>query len=162
MAGVNKIIRSVNPVSVFPSARSQTDATVTYLQGDLLCLLSGLIQKPSAEADGATFLGIASESITLGKLASPYSGTAVDSAQAITDIPGPVAGVVARVLLKSGDSLVAGGLVYLDPVTGSRNVQAAGTKAIGVYQGAAVTAGASTEVEVLLGHRFPGDTLVVA
>lgn len=152
MAGKNTIVRTVNPVSVFPSAKALTDSTCSYDQGDLLCLMSGLIKKGAAETDGATFLGVALETISSGKLASPYSGTAVDSAQAISDIPGPLAGVVAKVLLKSGDSLNPGDPVYLYPAV-ARSVQAAGTVVIGRYQGAAVTAGSATEIEVHLGQN---------
>lgn len=162
MSGKNTITRSVSKGSIFESAKAIHDATITYNQGDLLCFDSSahLIKIPAVEGDGSTFLGVATESVTSGKLNSPYT-TAVDAAAAISDVPGPAYGVIAKCRLKPSDTLNPGDLVYLYP-TDSRGVQASGTKAIGVYQGATVTGAPSTsytEVEVLLGHRYPGDTL---
>jgi len=161
MAGTNAIKRSVAPNAVFESATAQTDATVSYEQGDLLCLLTGLIQKPAAEADGATFLGVARETVVLGKLARPYT-TDVDASQAASEIPGPQFGIEAEVISKTGDAWAVGGLVYLDPATGARGVTSAGTKAIGVYLGPVIAAAtAGQKIIIRVGHRFPGDTLVL-
>lgn len=162
-AAKNTIIRSVSPGSVFPSARKVISSAVSYNQGDLLVFdaTNKLIKVPTAETEGNTFLGVATETIVSGKLQSPYT-TAVDASQAISDVPGPEYGVVAQCTLKGGDSLTAGQLVYLRPEEGTRCIQSTGTKAIGVYQGAAVTGGPSTSptnVEIYIGHRYPGDTL---
>lgn len=160
--GKNTIVRSVNPTSVFESAKAVINATVSINQGDLVVFdnTANLLKLAAAESEGATFLGVMRDDIVLGKLRSPYN-TEVDSSQAISDVAGPVCGVVAKCVAKTGDTFAPGDLVYLDPATGSRGVQVAGTKAIGVYQGGSVTAAAGQEIEVLLGHRFPGDTLVI-
>jgi hypothetical protein len=162
MAGKNRITRSVAPKSVFESAQHVIDATVSFNQGDLLVFddTNNLLKKPAAEAEGSTFLGIAKVTIVDGKLASPYEGTAVDAAAAISDIPGPEYGSIAKLVLKTGDSINSGDLVYLDPASGTYHVSVAGTKAIGIYQGKDIaTAPAGQEIEVLLGARHPADTL---
>jgi hypothetical protein len=162
MAGVNKITRSVAPKSMFESAQAVISSAVSFEQGDLLVFddATNLLKVPTLESQGSTFLGIAKVTIVSGKLAGPYTGTAVDAASAISDIPGPVYGVIAKVIAKTGDAFNPGDSVYLDPASGTRNVQAAGTKVIGLYQGAAVaSASAGQEIEVLLGCRHPGDSL---
>lgn len=161
--GQNTIVRSVNPTSVFESAKSVIDATVDIEQGDLVVFdgTANLLKKAAAEAEGATFLGVMQVSIVDGKLKSPYS-TDTLAAQSISDIPGPVCGVVAKCVAKTADAFAPGDLVYLDPATGTRGVTTTGTKAIGVYQGPAIaSAAAGQEVEIMLGHRFPGDVLVL-
>lgn len=165
MAGVNKIVRDLGKTSVFPDATNVVDATVSFKQGDLLVFnnVSKLLAVPALEAEGATFVGIAEVTVNSGKLATPYLGTAVDAAQAISSIPGPVANVVAKLVSKTGDAWAHGDAVYLDPATGTRGVSSAGTKAIGIYQGATIaSASAGQEIEVHLGHRFPFDVLVMA
>jgi hypothetical protein len=146
----NRITRSVSPKSVFEDATAMVDATVSYNQGDLLRFddTNNLIAKFSAETDGSTFLGIASETVVNGALKSPYQGTAVDAAAALGHVPGPVAGVQAKLILKTGDSINPGDLVYW---FGDQTVTVTGTVRIGRYQGKAIaSAAAGTEVEVLL------------
>lgn len=160
----NTITRSVSPGSIFESAKAVHSAALSYSQGDLLSFDASahLVKVPTIEGDGSTFLGVAIETVSSGHLKGPFDGTEVALGSAINDLPGPKYGVVAKAFLKPSDTLNPGDLVYLDPVSGTRNVQASGTKAVGVYQGAAVTGAPSTaptEVEVLFGHRFPGDTL---
>lgn len=159
MAAVNNITRSINPGSVFEEALAVTSLTESYDQGDLLIFDETLkvIKRAAVEADCETFLGVAIETVVLGKLKSPYTGTAVDAAQAVSSLPGPKFGVIVRITLKTGDTLAAGGPVYW---SADQEVSATGTKQIGVYQGKDIaTAPAGTKVEVLLGHRFPGDAL---
>jgi len=157
----NRITRSNGEErSVFPDALNVIDSSVTFNQGDLLCLLSNKLAKASLEADYASFLGIAPVTVVSGKLQSPYQGTAVDAAQAITAIPGPKYSVEAKMISKTGDAWAPGGAVYGDPADGPEYVSSAGTKQIGVYQGATIaSAAAGQTVEVLLGHRYPGDAL---
>ena len=160
--GKNTIVRSVAPKSIFESAKDVISASVSFNQGDLLVFddSANVLKVPAAEAEGLTFLGVARCDIVLGKLRTPYSGTAVDAAAAASDIPGPVYGVVAKCVIKTGDSINPGDLVYLDPATGTRGVTVTGTKAIGIYQGpAVVTAAAALEIEVLIGARHPADSL---
>lgn len=155
----NRIVQSIAPKSLFPEASVVVDSTVSYNQGDLLFLDSGLLAPVTADADGATILGIAPQTVVLGKPKSAYSGTAVDAAQAIEALSGPVYGVVAKLKLKSGDSFVPGGAVYACAVD-AQTVSSVGTNQIGVFQDAAVTAGALSEGKVLLG-AVVGSALIV-
>lgn len=160
MAGVNKITRSVSPKSIFPSALAVISSSVSFNQGDLLVFddTNNVLKKPAAETEGLTFLGMAQCTIVSGKLAKPYT-TDVDASSAITDIPGPVYGVIAKVILKNADVIAPGDLVFLDPANGTRNVSVTGTKAIGIYVGAAFTGNGTSEIEVHLGCRHPADQL---
>jgi len=153
MAGKNTIVRSVAPKSLFESAIPALGAASDWEQGDLLVIKTNVIQKAAVEADGEFMLGVARQTVTDGKVVGPYQGTAVDAAAALVDIAGPVYGVVAKCVAKTGDAFTVGCLVYLDPATGGRGVSVSGTKAIGIYQGPALTAAAGQEVEVLIGAR---------
>ncbi len=158
----NTIVRNISPKSLFEDAKPVTSATEDYLQGDLLVFdgTNNIIKKPAAEAEGNTFLGIAQVAITDGRINSPYQGTDVDGSQPIVTIPGPVYGVVARCVLKTGITIAPGDEIFLDPATGSRGVTNTGTKAIGLYQGAAITSSvAGQEIEVLIGARYSNDVL---
>lgn len=160
MAGKNRIVRSVAPKSVLPDARIAVDSTVSYNQGDLLAIKSNKLSLLASEGDGQYFVGIADQTVVSGKVQSPYSGTAVDAAQALPQVAGPVYGVVAKLMSKTGEAWTVGCSAYADPSTNDYAVAATGTKAIGIYQGAAVaSAAAGSYVEVLLGCRFVGDTL---
>lgn len=161
MAGTNRIVREVSPATIFPSALKVVDSTSDWNQGDLLVFndTTKKIVKPSAEAEGATFLGIAIQTVTDGKLPVPYV-TDVDASRAISEIPGPQYGVVAKLVLKTGAALNPGDFVYLNPAAGAYHVQEAGTKAIGIYAGPVIASAAAGQlIEVLLGHRHPGDSL---
>ncbi|HCW07033.1 MAG TPA: hypothetical protein DGG95_06675 [Cytophagales bacterium] len=161
MAGVNNITRSIAPKSVFESALSVISSAVSFNQGDLLVFddTNNLLKKPAAETEGNTFLGVAPVTVVSGKIASPYN-TDVVASQAVQDVQGPKFGVVAKLTLKTGITINPGDLIYLDPGTGTDGVTNTGTKAIGVYQGSAITTSAAgTKVEVLLGSRFPEDVL---
>lgn len=163
MAGYNKITRSVNPKSVFESAQSLVDATISWNQGDLLYLDSTahLLKPVTAETQSADFMGVARQTIVLGKVASPYN-TDVVASQAISDIAGPQTGVVAKVILKTGDTIAPGQVVGLDPASGFRNVSVTVTTVpVGVYQGPAITtAPAGTEIEVYFGFALISGTRV--
>ena len=155
----SRVLKSVAPRRVFEDIKNQLSSAVSFNQGDLLVFKSGLVQKASSESDGSGFLGIAEVTVVSGNLQSPYQGLATTSREAANGIPGPVTGVIATLILKSGDALAVGANVYLDPSDGPEYVQAAGTKSIGVYQGAAITGDGTKTVDVLLGSRYPNDTL---
>jgi len=160
--GKNTIVRSLAARSVFPDAKPVISAAVSFNQGDLLMFntSTNLLALPAAEADGVTFVGVAACDVVDGKMRSPYQGTAVDAAQAASAIPGPLHSVVAKCVLKTGESLNPGAYVYLDPATGTRGVQSAGTQAIGTYQGPAIAGSAAgLEIEVLIGARYPAPSL---
>jgi len=155
----NRIVQSIAPKTVFPEASALVDATISYNQGDLLFLDSGLIKPVVADASGATILGIAPQTIVDGKPKAVYSGTDVDAAQAIEALSGPVYGVVVKLKLKTGDSFSAGDLVYATNVD-AQTVSSAGTNAIGVFQDATVTGAAGVEGRVLLGAIVAGALIV--
>lgn len=159
MAGINNITRSVNPKSLFESARYVIDSTISFNQGDFLYLdtVNHLLKVCTLETQSANFQGVARVTIVNGKIASPYN-TDVVASQAIADIPGPLAGVVVKAVLKTGDSLNPGQSVGLYPTAGTRGVSSTiTTNAIGVYQGPAIaTAAAGTEVEIYLGKILVG------
>ena len=162
MAGKNTITRSVAPRSIFPAADAVTSSTADYDQGDILIFddSTNVIRKPASEAECETMLGIAQVSVVDGKQLSPYTGLPVDAAAAIASLPGPVFGVVAKMISKTADAWAPGDLVYADPATGSRGVTNTGTKEIGVYQGKTIaSAAAGQEIEVHIGARFPADAL---
>jgi len=146
----NRIVQSVAPRSIFPDVSALVDATVSYNQGDLLFLDGSLIAPVTGDADGEFILGIAPQTVVLGKPRSAYQGTAVDAAQAIEALAGPVYGVVAKLKLKVGDSFTPGVLVYATAVD-AQTVSITGTHPIGIFQGAAVTAVSGSEGPVLLG-----------
>jgi len=157
----NNIVRSVAPKSLFESAKSVITSSTTIKQGALVVFddTNNVLKNPAAEAEGSTFLGVMVVSIVNGKLASPYN-TDVVASQSIQDIPGPKYGVIAKLTLKTGDSLNPGDDVFLDPATGVDGVTATGTKSIGLYQGPAISAAAAgTQVLVLVGCRAKNDSL---
>jgi hypothetical protein len=161
MAGKNTIVRSISPKSVFEDAINVTSTTADFDQGDVMIFddTNNVIRKPTTEAECATLLGIARVSVIDGKMIGPYQGL-TDAVPAIANLPGPVAGVIARMVAKTGDALAPGDLLYFDPATSTRGVTVSGTKAIGVYQGPTIaSAAAGQEVEVFIGHRFPADSL---
>lgn len=161
MAGFNKITRTVNQKSLFESAKALVDATISWNQGDLIYLdtTNHLLKAVTAETQSADFMGVARQTIVNGKVASPYN-TDVVASQAIADIAGPVTGVIAKVILKTGDSINPGQFVGLDPASGTRNVSVTiTTNAVGVYQGPALTTvAAGTEIEVYFGRALIGGT----
>jgi len=145
----NRIVRSVAPGSIFENAKPLVSSAISWNQGDLLYLdtVNHLLKPLDSDAHAATICGIARQTIVSGKPVSPYQGTAVDAAQAIEALAGPQHGVVAKMLLKAGDSFVPGGLVFYG--TDAQTVSSSGTNLVGVFQGPAITAAAGDEGEVL-------------
>lgn len=155
---INNIVRSVSPKSIFESAKAVITSAVSFNQGDLIAFddTNNRLKAVAATADAAAILGVARQTIVSGKVVSPYSGTAVDAAQAIEDIAGPVYGVVASLKLKSGDTFAPGDKVYVT-VTDAQTVTVTDPgdgNHVGIYQGAQVTAGASSKGDILVGARF--------
>lgn len=146
----NRIVRSVSPNSLFEEAKALISSAISWNQGDLLYLdtATNLIKPLASDANGATMLGIARQSISSGKPISPYQGTSVDAAQAIENLAGPQFGVIAKMILKAGDSFVPGGSVYYGG--DAQTVSSTGTNAVGVYQGAAITAASGDQGEVMI------------
>jgi hypothetical protein len=150
----NNIVKEVNKKSLFDDASALLSAAISFDVGQHLFLdtTNHLIKPVAAEADSATYLGVATCKVVSGKLVSPYN-TDVVASQAVGAASGPVYGVIASLTLKTGDSLSPGQVVGLDPATGIDGVQATvTTKAIGVYQGKAISSAvAGTKILVLVG-----------
>jgi hypothetical protein len=152
MAGKNTITRSVAPKSVFESAIALIDNTISFDQGDLLYLdtTAHLIKKMSSDTQSANCLGVAIVSVASGVLVGPYQGL-TDVTPAVSDVPGPLSGVIAKLLLKSGDVITPGAPVYYD--SGTRGVTvtpSTSTVKLAIYQGKGLTAVAGTEIECLI------------
>lgn len=159
--GVNSTARKIATKMRFVDIANKVSGSTTFNQGDHLIFdtTTNLVRKATLETEGATYLGIAPVSIVNGKYPASYV-TDVDASVGRTALPGPTYGDVHRVMLKAGDAILPGDMVFLDPASGSRFVSVTGTKNIGVYQGAALTGAAGgTEIEVLIGSRFPNDVL---
>lgn len=156
----NTVARRVARNTVFADIQSLVGASTSFNQGDLLVMDTTLhiVAKPAVQSDGQNFLGIAPVTVVNGKLPSVYT-TATDASVGTPALPGPEFGDEVFVFLKSGDSLNPGDVVYLYPAGGAQYVQSVGNKSIGVYIGPAITAGASTQIIIKCGARYPGDTL---
>ena len=157
---INNIVRSVAPKSIFESAKAVVTSAVTFNQGDLIAFdtVNYRLKAVTADTDAPNFLGVARQTIVSGVVKSPYQGTAVDAAAAIDDITGPVYGVVASLILKTGDAFTPGCKVYLTADAQTVTVTDPGTHdPIGVYQGKNVaSATAGQKGEILVGSRFGG------
>lgn len=161
MSGVNSLARKIATKTRFVDIKDKLNSTVSFNQGDLLVWddTNKLVKKAAAETDGEFALGIAPVTIVSGKYPQAYN-TDVNASVAQAATPGPEYGDVHRVMLKGGDAVVAGQELFLYPAGGGRFVQAAGTKSVGIYQGKALTAATGgTEIEMLVGARWPNDTL---
>jgi len=157
----NTVVKSVSPKSVFDSCENLVDATIDWNQGDFLVLDASahLLKAVSGSAeDGANFCGIARCTIADGKVLSPYQGTDVDAAQGFAALAGPVYGVEAKCIAKTGDAFVSGCPVYVSAETSTRGVTstAGSKKVIGVYGGPTVaSATAGQEIVCLIGAVYP-------
>ena len=157
----NKIVRSIAPKTIFPEIKDMLAASQTHAYCDFLIFDDTLnqVRKPVSEAECLTFLGVAQADIVLGKLKPVYQGTDVDASVANGGIAGPVYGVEVKCVVKTGDTIAVGDLVFADPATGARAVTVTGTKAIGVAMEPVTGAAAGAEIRVHIGCRFPADAL---
>lgn len=164
---VDRILVSVDPRSVFENAKALLSSAVNIKQGDLVALdtTSHLLKTVTATTDAPNFLGIADVAISGGKAVGPYDGlTAVNAAQAIVALHGPVYGVIASLKLKAADAFVPGGKVYLADGQDSQTVSSVdpGTAdPIGIFQDAAVaSAVAGQTAGILIGQRYTAGALI--
>jgi hypothetical protein len=160
----NNIVRSVAPKSMFESAKTVLGLTNDWNQGDILVLDTGVLKAAAGHADIDNLLGIAKQTVVDGKVKSPYQGTAVDAAQAIEDLAGPVFGVVAKLKLKAGDAFAPADKVYLTAVDAQTvtSVDPGDGKHCGIYQGKTIaSAGATDEGDVLIGARYSLGALAI-
>lgn len=151
----NTIVRQVAPNAALADLTNFVSSACTWNQGDVLYfdLPTRLVKPVAADADGATVLGVAVQTVVAGKPKAVYSGTAVDAAAAIETLAGPLFGVEIKVKLKSGDVFAPGDTVYATAVD-AQTVSSAGVNAIGRYVGPTVTAGASSEGVIRIGCAF--------
>lgn len=157
----NNIVRLVAPKSFFESAYGvlSSSSECTWNQGDFIAFdTSSKLLKVAGTADIDNLLGIARQSIINGLPPSPYQGTAVDASQAILDQAGPVYGVTASMVLKTGDAFTMGCKVYLtaDPQTVTVTDPGSGAKNCGIFNGplAVASAAAGQKSDILIGARF--------
>lgn len=167
-SNVNRIVKSEdhNGKSLFDSGKYAVDASSTWNQGDLIMFntTAHALRRVAATGDAATFVGIADNQVTAGKLAGPYDGlTAVDAAQVSPQFVGPKFGVVASLVAKTSDAFNVGNKVFL--VDGGNSQQVTVTDPsdgnyIGIYvgNGAIASATAGQQILVKLGSRYPQAT----
>ncbi len=160
--GSNKLRRQLATRSLIPDATPVVDSTVSYNQGELLYLDTGtglLTNTPASGETGANFVGISPVDVVSGKLRPPYIGTECDAAVAGGGIAGPEYGSVWALIPKSGDAFTPMCPVYpvIDDASNRKVTVTSGSlKAIGIYQGAGFTAGASSpDIECLIGAVYP-------
>jgi hypothetical protein len=153
----NNITRTVAQKSYFDDMSNQISSASTWNQGDLIFLdtTAHLLKVVTgAITDGDTFMGVSRVSIVSGNLPSPYQGTAVDASEKVSALPGPVVGVVAKFKLKSGDAFTVGCKVYTSAVDAQTVSVTANGGYIGLYQGKALTASATSVGEVMLSSIY--------
>lgn len=160
----NTILKEVATKQIFPNIKDLVSTAISFSQGDHLIFDASthLVRAPTAETEASTYLGIAALNIVSGVPVGPYAGlTAVNAAQAIPAMNGPTYGDVVKFTLFTGDSINPGDQVFVKIVAGNNQVVSiTGTKAIGIYQGAAIaSAAAGTQIAVLTGARYSNDTL---
>lgn len=150
----NRIVRQGNMLPIFSDAKPVVSSAISWNQGDLLYFdaVNNLLKPVTADADAATFAGIAQQTLVSGKPKAVYSGTAVDSAVAIESIVGPAHGCDAKLKLKVGDTFAPGDLVYATAVD-AQTISVTGTNAIGVFIDAGVTAVSGSEGIVRLSQK---------
>lgn len=162
----NTLIKEIARKSLFDDCSDLLGSSTTFKQGDMLAINTSthVLYPTSATGDTDTFAGIAPVSVTNGKIVGPYDGlTAVDAAEGNDATPGPMYGVVCEVTIKTGDNLSPESPVYLGNALDAQTVtatQPGSKKAVGLYQGPAITnAAAGTKINVLFGALYPDNTL---
>lgn len=157
----NTLVKRIATKSVFADIKLMVDVSSDFTQGDLVVFntSSKKIVLAADETDGANFLGVMPVTLVDGKYPAVYN-TDVDAAVGTPALPGPEYGSEYLVNIKAGEVLTVGCDLYLDPASGSRSVQVTGTKAVGIYQGKAVTVPTGgLEISMLVGCRRPNDVL---
>ena len=160
----NTVTRSIKEWSLFEDASNVIDSTISFEQGDLMYLDSGLIRAQKVGDTGANFLGIAGDTVVSGLVKRPYS-TDVDGSAAPNVVRGPRIGVYAKVISKTGDAWTPGDLVYPDPATSAAlgvSSTAGALVAIGIYTGKVIASAAAGQViDVLIGQTRTSGALQI-
>ena len=146
----NRIVRQVAPKSMFEAAKAVINSTCAWNQGDLLYFdgVANLLKPLASDANAASHVGIARQTLVAGKPKPVYQGTDVDASAAIEEVAGPQVGVIARMKLKSGDTFNPGDAVYYGG--DAQTVSVTGTNAVGYFQDAQIVATATSEGDILL------------
>lgn len=164
-ANNDRITRGDIGKTLFQSGKSACDSSSTWNQGDFIMFNTSAkaLRRVSATGDGATFVGVADNVVTSGKLAGPYDGlTAVDAAQVSPDFVGPKYGCIASPVLKTSDAFAVGDKVYLVNSGNSQTVSVTDPgdgNYIGIYVGTAVASATAGQTgPILIGSRYPSAT----
>lgn len=149
------ITKEILKESRFEDCFDLVASTTDIATGDLVHYdaANNLIAAQGAADDGSTFLGIQEVAIVDGTQKGVYGSGMTDGSEPKLHVLGPVHGVIAKLVLKTGDALDAGAKVYPDGASGTRHVTsvAGALVAIGIYQGPTIAAAtAGQEIEVLL------------
>lgn len=165
--GKNPTFRRVNRNSLIEDISAAVGASTTFNAGDFLTfnLTTETFGTLGAESDSVNFAGVAVQSVVNGKPVSAYT-TDVDSSAGYPSIKGPEFGDEVYALLKAGDAVVPGSILYYN--TGATPVKngvtvTAGTKAIGQYFGPALTGAPSigTVIPIKLWLNFKQGSVTV-
>lgn len=162
---MNTIVKSNQLKMLVDRIDHLVDSTTNFKKGDLLVFdnSTSKVKAISSESESINLIGISQVEVVNGKTKSAYLGTSVDDAQGGVGIVGAAFGVVAKLKLKSGESLNPGDLVYSDPSIDAQTVKASGAtgaEPIGIYWGNAITSTSNnTEIEVLIGARYPDNKI---
>lgn len=161
----DRIVRRDEGKSLFAEGKNFVASSTSWKQGDLLAFDTSnhVIKVVASTADALTFVGIADNVVTSGKLAGPYDGlTAVDAAQVSPGFIGPKFGVIAQMKLKTSDTFNPGDKVYLVDGGDSQTVTSSNPgdgNYIGIYQGPlASSVAAGSQGPILIGCRYPAAT----
>lgn len=151
----NTIVRQVAPNSLFADLTNFVSSACTWNQGDILFFdtVNKIVKPVAADADGEKCVGVAVQSVVAGKPKAVYQGTAVDAAQAVEALAGPVFGVDVTLKLKNGDAFAPGDAVFATAVD-AQTVSSAGVQVIGVYVGPSIVAGAASTGVCRIGVRY--------
>ena len=166
--GVNRIIRSGvdGGKTLFDEGKSAVSSSSNWVQGDLIYFdtSSHILNVVSATGNAVTFVGIADNTVTSGKLVGPYTGlTLTNSAEVSPGFVGPKYGVAAQMILKTSDAFNIGDKVYLSNGGTSQTVTVTDPgdgNYIGIFVGPAAVASAASGQQgyIKIGCRYPSAT----
>jgi hypothetical protein len=150
-----------NLKSVFEQALNFVNSSSSWVQGDNLCIdaTSHCLRAVTSDADGATFAGVAQQSVTAGILVGPYpTGMATISSQQSQQLVGPAYGCVVSRTIHAADALYPGVKLFLPATGDTQNLtitDAAGAgDFVGIYMGPVVaSAVAGTLYPVKIGYK---------
>lgn len=167
MAGKNTEVKIIAPKQIFPDVRGITSTASDWSQGDILIFdtVNTIVRAATGEAEGQYVLGIAQQDVTDGIPNGPYGTLVNQSNVGAMAVNGPVYGNTYNMVIKTGETIAPGAYVYAYPTGGASYVAATAaataTQPVGVYVGhvTVTSAAAGTQIECLIGARYPNNTL---